>query len=106
MKNINYEKGISDGEKDFKCLQKVQAEFVRQSKCDKTMAIPKLVISFLCSQVPHATVIIDRIERIFKDFLWDGTTVKISNKQLEKDISEGFVYLGFYVAFNTIQVIS
>ena len=106
MKNINYEKGISDGENDFKCLQKVQAEFVRQSKCNKTMAIPKLVISFLCSQVPHATVIVDRIERIFNDFLWDGITVKISNKQLEKDISEGGLKLMNVKKFNEALKIS
>ena len=71
----------------------------------ETMAIPKLVY-FFSGLISAPTVIIDPIEKIFKDFLWDGTTVKISNKQLEKDISEEALKLINVKKFNEALKIS
>ena len=82
MLNLNYEKGISDIEKILNVYRKFKLSLLGKVNVIKTMAIPKLVYFFSVLPSPP-TVIVDRIENIFRDFLWDGTTVQISNKQLE-----------------------
>ena len=53
-----------------------------------SLALPKLVYLFTVLPTPPK-FLFDVIEKKFKDFLRNKSTVKINKKQLEKDISEG-----------------
>ena len=96
---LNFNKKINEIDKVLNMYSKFKLSLIGRISVIKTLALPKLVYLFTVLPTPP-TSILGRIEKIFKDFLWKKSTVKISNSQLEKDISEGGLKLINMVNFN------
>ena len=63
------------------------------------MLLPKLVYLLTVLPTPPNNIC-GVIEKMLKDFLWKNGTVRICNKQLEKDIGEGGLKLTNIRDFN------
>ena len=85
---LNFDKKISQIDKILNMYSKFKLSLIGRVNVLKTLALPKLVYLFTVLPTPPKFVF-DVIEKKFKDFLWNKSTVKINKKQLEKDISEG-----------------
>ena len=64
------------------------------------LVISKLIYNFCILTVPYE--IIEKLKKLIFNYLW-GKSHKIKKSTVLETM---FIYLGFYVAFNTVQVIS
>ena len=99
MLDINFNKNINEIEKVLIFYKKFKLSLTGKVNVLKTLAIPKIVYSLTVLPNPGSHVL-TRIEKLFQDFLWGSSTVKIANGQLEKDLSEGGLKLLNITNFN------
>ena len=98
MNELNYRIKIAEIEKLFTLYKRFHLSLVGKITVIKTMAIPKLVYLFTVLPTPD-TNIMDKIERIISDFLWEGKA-RVARTFLEKDINEGGLKLTNVKLFN------
>ena len=95
---LNYAKKIVDMEKLLLQYKKHNLTLMGKVTVVKTLAIPKIVYLLTCLPLPCQTLL-ERIQKMLKSFIWE-TTVRISLKQLEKDVCEGGLKLTNILCFN------
>ena len=92
MLDINFNKNINETEKVLIFYKKFKVHLIGNVNVLKTLAIPNIVYSLTVLPNPGSHVL-THIEKLFQDFLWGSSTVKIAIGQLEKDLSEGSLTL-------------
>ena len=88
MFQLNFDKRISETERIISMYSKFSLSLTGRVTVIKTLMLPKLVYVLTILLTPPSNIF-DVTEKRLKDFLWNNGTVRICNKQLEKDIGEG-----------------
>ena len=92
MVKINFEPKLMEIEALLKEYQKRKLSLLGKVTVIKALAIPKLVHLFSVLPSPPQDMII-RLEKLFKNFIWNHGKVRISNKQLQQPVEKGGVKL-------------
>ena len=98
INDLNYRIKIAEIQKLFNLYKRFHLSIVGKITVIKTMAIPKLVYLFTVLPTPERNIM-DRIEGIISDFLWEGKA-RVARSFLEKDINEGGLKLTNVNLFN------
>ena len=100
VSDLNYNIKIAEIEKLFNNImyKRFHLSILGKITVIKTMAIPKLVYLFTVLPTPVKSIM-DRIEEIISDFLWEGKA-RVARSYLERDINEGGLKLTNVKLFN------
>ena len=98
VSDLNYNIKIAEIEKLFNMYKRFHLSILGKITVIKTMAIPKLVYLFTVLPTPVKSIM-DRIEEIISDFLWEGKA-RVARSYLERDINEGGLKLTNVKLFN------
>ena len=99
MSQLNFDKRISEIERIISMYSKFSLSPTGRVTVIKMLILPKLVYLLTVLLTPPSNIL-DVNEKRLNDFLWKNGTVRICNKQLEKDIGEGGLKLTNIRDFN------
>ena len=88
MTELNYNAKITAIEKILQSCRKRRLSLIGKITVIKTLAVPKLVYAMKVLPSPNKGII-DRLNKLFKSFIWKEDKPRIILSQLEQDISNG-----------------
>ena len=88
MFQVKFDKRVSEIERIISMYSKFSLSLTGRVTVIKTLMLPKLVYLLTVLPTPPSSIF-DVIGKRLKHFLWKNGTVRICNKQLEKDIEVG-----------------
>ena len=88
MTELNYNAKVTAIEKILQSYGKRRLSLIGKITVIKTLAIPKLVYAMKVLPSPSKGII-DRLNKLFKSFIWKEGKTRIILSQLEQDISNG-----------------